>query len=447
MSTSGATGLTPLAHARAALVCLTLTTTCGRAETPLRDNAKEKPLEPCAVAERSPSRLHLDRGRPIYVEPISFAIGKHSYLLAGEPLYIWKARAPGEPANLDSSEALLGIIDSQDSIIHGLLRPPVPGSKGKRIADVRFAADANGYAAVFAVTEPRTSGGTEPPLLSYWFGRHDGLAWHSLQRLPLPAGGTLITESASQLIRKGWTFLLAAIISTPRGHDVAVYTVTIGDVGLEILPVRSAAYVALGLAPSASGTNGDPVMYVVRPDSTQTADANSVSAFTRVAGKWQHQGFVIRGGRRPVHQPMITMTPKATILSWLRHDEVLRTRSALAARILPEARLGPTVMLADSVTDAVSMHAAAAPRWVVSRVADSRPTLALVEWDGDAQPVIRDAIVNPYAGPVLAYAVGSPGIGVVVGPLMGQPPREEVVVSAAIEFVSRCRARPPASSP
>ena len=69
-----------------------------------------------------------------------------------------------------------------------------------------------------------------------------------------------------------------------------------------------------------------------------------------------------------------------------------------------------------------------------------RLTLSLIDWEGEKLPVVRDVVVNPYTGPALAYAIGDTVVA--VGPLMGQFPREELVVSAALRFAARCKSQP-----
>jgi hypothetical protein len=372
----------------------------------------------------------------MYVEPMAFARAAESFVLAGEPLYAWKPRDTSRGgAQLDTAEALLGVVFERSGHVAALPKPPLNGT----LTNVRLLADGEQYAAVFALTKKRTRGGQEPALLGYWFGRTDGKTWHSLEQLPLPPSGDLNTREASRLVRVAGVLMIAAPFGTDARQDVAVFTRKSEGWSVETVPARGTAYVAL------TESAALPFLYVVRPDTTRDADANSLSLFVRASGSWRPLGFLVHGGRQPVHHPTVVAQDDIQILSWIEDDEVSRTRSARAARLRPDGTLGSAVTLARGIEDVIPVHDASGSfRWVVSnRTSDGQPTLTLVEWGGrDGEPEIRDVVVNPFTGPALAYSTRDGDV--VVGPVMGRSPREELVVSGVLRFALRCGSKHPA---
>lgn len=376
----------------------------------------------CPVATRPIQKLVLTDGRGAYVEPMAFAQGPTSAILAGEPMYVWKR---GEP---DSTHGLLGaVLNGQEW--RGLPRPPLEGV----LTHIRMAPDSAGFDVVFALTDSTSVGRYEEKVISYWYGYTDGRRWTRLQRLPLPRG-PMNARAATRLVRVGSDLMIAVPYGTEGREKVAVFTQYRTTWRMDTLAVREARYLALGVL------QDTPMLLVVYPASDVNRDANSLWAFERVSNGWRPLGLVVRGGSNPVHDPTLSRDASGEMLSWLASDD----RGALvlnAAAFRRNGTIGPTHVVARDVIHWDLVREAPQTQWVVDiRHDDSTRVLQLIVWQGN-QPRIRDVIANPYLGLMMGASLrGSPAA---IGPLLDRSDNDYPFVSGILRFIDRCSATVP----
>lgn len=377
----------------------------------------------CALeTRRAVGPLRLDDGRAVYVEPMAFARTSRSSILAGEPMYVGAGNHAA--ARSDTAHRLVGVT-LEGEHLRPLPRPDVPGV----VTHLRLAPDDGEYVAVFAVTDSSSVGRYDEVVLSYWWGRTDGRVWRSLEQLPLPSG-LLVGRRASELVRAGDEWLLAIPYRTADGQNVAVYARSQGRWLLDTIATEAAAYVAL------TAVRDVPILYVVYPASTG-ADTNSLWLFVRLGESWYSRGRVIRGGNRPVHDPMLASHGPSRVLSWIRVDAATGTRSAFAALVDDTGALGAAHLLARDVEywDVIRGPTSAAA-WVIGVApANDNGRLAFVEWRGD-RPRVIDLVTNPFMGPMLGALLATRATA--LGPIFDRSNTKEPLTSGVLRFVRRC---------
>lgn len=384
----------------------------------------------CEPVTREPSPLRLEDGRGVYVEPMALARGSTPSVLAGYPVYVWKRNGLG--AEWDSAAAAVGVVLGDASGARLLPPPQVGQTTQEIITHLRLTPSGAGYLAVaFAVATPPPAArpGHEHTVVAYWFGRTDGVRWDSLESLPLPAGGTLQTREASQLLRDGQSFVIAVPYATGAGTDVAIYTRERERWRRDTLGLERVSYVALAASPAG------PLLYVVQPDTGRGSDSNSLSLFARVGGTWHDRGFLLHGGRFAIHHPVVSAQGGIQTLTWVT-DGQPSGRVAHAARLRSDGTLGATTTLANQVEDVTPVLATDGPtRWVANVSDRGQLVLALIEWSGN-EPTIRDLVVNPFTGWVASFAAETSDV--VFGPVLNRAPGAEALLTGMMPMAPRC---------
>lgn len=394
----------------------------------LADSVGAQKAATCSVETRAAGKLRLDDGRAAYVEPMAFLHTAESAVLAGEPMYVWSAGAYS--SGLGPDHDLLGV----QLTARGVSALPKPGIDGI-VTHVRLAADGNGYAAVFAVTDSSSASGRyEEVVLSYWFGRSDGREWTALERLPMPSG-PLHARRASDLVRVGSEWLLAIPFVHGTEVHVAVYSRSVTGWRIRAIPTFAADYVVL------TERRGTPDLYVVHPD-TIPPDGNSFWLYSRHGSDWQLREHLLKGGTSPIHFPAIASDDASRVMTWIRADRNTGAHKAFAARIDEGGLLGPAHLLANDVGywDVIRGRASR-PAWVIGSVdSTGAERMTFLEWEGN-RPVIRDIIANPFTGLFLgAILKGEPAA---IGPLFAPADKEEPLVSGILRFERRCHSAVP----
>ena len=371
--------------------------------------------------------MRLRDSRAIYVEPMAYVTRGSERLLAGYPVYTW-TRAHGDSARLDRTAAYVGLLIGDSAV--SPLPSPMPDAI---VTDIRLRADTGRwFHAVFARAAAPDKQGHDPRILSYWYGRTDGVTWDAIEPLPMPAMERLVSREASELVAPRGALMLAVPFGDDGRRDVAIYVREQGQWRMEILSTHSVAYVAIA-------TGDTPLLYVVRPDTTNMPDMNSLSLFTRDSAGWRDHGVLVRGARSPIHHLETHERSGAWTLSWFTRDVVSHVRTVQAARLARDGTLAERAIVAEGVIDVWPMRSHSGPtRWAIATHAGDRQLLSLVEW-GKGLPVVRDVVANPFEGQLLTYE-GSDG-AVAVGPVLDRVPGAESLVSGTLRFELRCNAR------
>ena len=395
---------------------------------PLRSSAAE-PQPACSTGNRIAERLIIDGTFSVYVEPMTIAVSDRSMLLAGSPTFLWQR--VGGSIQEKSTGSALGAYRSASGTVSALPKPGLSGS----LTDIRLAEVRSGrYAAVFAQLQEPENYNT---FVNYWYSTTSGQAWDSLERLPHPISGTLVTNQATDLVRIGEILMVAVPIRQQSRVDVAVFVRANGQWSIEVVPTKHVAYLAL----SAEASDG-PLLAVVRPDTTLRSDWNSLSLFVREGQKWVDRGFAVHGGSEPIYEPRLIASRGIHMLSWRARIVATKKQVARAVRVARGSLVGAVATLAADIEEMTPVVGTkSSPMWVVSTPAtETNPGLLQLVRLANGVPQIPYTGVNPFTGTLRAFA--SPDGVDVFGPIEGQDPTQEPVVSALLRIDDRCTPGP-----
>lgn len=188
-----------------------------KSQTVVRDESRPR----CTARELSRARLIVEGGRELYLEPVVFAVSGERALLAGKPSYIFRNRAPGDTADLESRHVIFGALIEPDGTARTVSPPPV--NDGKVTAVAAAASGVNSWRVIFAELDSIAT--NYPQVISaYWHGMYDGTRWSALERLPQPEGVSLLYSDNSQVKESGDTVVWAALARVANGrHGVALF--------------------------------------------------------------------------------------------------------------------------------------------------------------------------------------------------------------------------------
>lgn len=256
----------------------------------------------------TPARL--DSVHRIYVEQETVSAQRDGrVLVAGKPIYLW--RRNGDDFDQLDGDSLIGIVVDRSFHARALISP-LPG---RAIGGVRAAAMDDGWWVVtFAEIVPAPAP-KDPLVLGVWSGETDGVRWRSVERLPA-VKDSMVTWSMSALFwRDGRTILAVPSRSTTeeRPRRVVLFERRSGQWTANSLDFGLRSYVAVG----ASATHD--VLAVIRPDTTQRSDGNSLFTYARRHGDsaWVQHPRIVRGGDdRSTHDPALLIRGDGLVISW-----------------------------------------------------------------------------------------------------------------------------------
>jgi hypothetical protein len=171
----------------------------------------------CVGREVSRTRLLVDGGRELYVEPSVLAVSGSRTLLAGKPSYLFLKREPDEAAEVESRNTVFAVVLEADGSAQLVPPPPVAGSMLAAVAGV--GALSNSWRVIFA--EVDSVGVDDPNVEAFWHGIYDGRVWSFLERLPQPSGKTLQYLNTSPIGETADTVVWAAL-TTFEEHQQSV---------------------------------------------------------------------------------------------------------------------------------------------------------------------------------------------------------------------------------
>ncbi len=171
----------------------------------------------CTGQELSRTRLIVDGGRELYVEPSVLAVSGSRSLLAGKPSYLFLKRDAGETAELESRNTVFGVVLDADGSARVVPAPPVPGSLLAAVAGIGTGSER--WRVIFAEVDSIGVGDTR--VAAFWHGVYDGRRWSSLERLPQPPGKALQYLNTSPVAENADTVVWAAL-TTLEEHQQSV---------------------------------------------------------------------------------------------------------------------------------------------------------------------------------------------------------------------------------
>lgn len=369
-------------------------------------------------------------GHAAYVEPQTFVSEGDRVLLAGTPMFVWETR--GRIGLVEGDSTIGAVLDAT-----GNARPLASPIAARLVNDVRAAATGSGsWAVMFAEAEP-----VQPPamprVVAYWFGITDGARWNSVNRIAIGDGAPR-SISASSLVKVGQGYALAVPINREDRRDVLVVEWTSTELRSHIVATKMAGYLAL-----AATSAGDLVLGVVRPDTTEREDENSLFVYQRSANSnsWRALPRLVRGLGQPVRDPSIDLND-GVVVTWSSSSVTGEPNArALVARSLA-GELPSPLILAGGVDQVFETSRESQPVWIISL----RPTsasgsrLRIVVRSADGVSQVSD-LPNPFHRPFAGAWLGSRRLLLTSG-VAGGSPTEPPVTSRVLSIDFRCGAAP-----
>ncbi|HEV7991091.1 MAG TPA: hypothetical protein VGP25_04655 [Gemmatimonadaceae bacterium] len=382
-------------------------------------------VDPKAI--EMPARL--GDGTTLYVEQETVVPQSDGrVLVAGEPVFQWRQTSAG--AELVAQDSLIGMVITPPSTVRAVISP-LPG---RSLASMRSVALPDGwwlvtFAEVVPVQLPK-----HPKVLAVWAGETDGMNWRAVERLPsVPDSLYISTYSPSALASRDGRVLLALQSVRDDQPRVVLYSRGAEGWSAKSIFVGRRAYVA------ATVTESHELLAVVRNDSTEREDVNSLFLYARPRGDttWTEKVRLVRGFRSPVYDPLFDAHDAGVLLTWRVTSQDARETTAWSAELSP---LGDTIgPIRQFASDArLVYHAPRGNRGVWVTTNDERPLdrFQLIEHDARSIPTAVSESSTPYGG-VLGAALTMDFL-VVVASRRGASPDEPAVISLIRSFPWRC---------
>lgn len=382
----------------------------------------------CLATSPRITDARLDDRHSIYVEQETASAHRDGrVLVAGEPVFVWAQR--GERHELLEQDSLIGMVISPPSTVRALVSP----LRGRSIGAMRSAALADGWWLVtFAEVVP-ASVPQRPKVLAMWSGETDGTTWRGVERLPLVPDSLDLRQLGQLSSRGGRAHLLVQSWSegAPR---VVLYSREDGLWSASSLQVGHRAYAAVAT------TTTHLVLAVVRPDTTEREDVNSLFVSSRRFGDsaWSPPVRVVRGFRSPVRDPLLTDRADGVLLSWRveSHDRRKQTAGYVNLGTRGELLGSPGHVASDAGR---LVHASGGDRgvWSVMQNDGLMRRLQLVEHDVMSTPTAAVVSATTYGGGIAA-ALTSDYL-VLIASRPGRSTADAAVVSSIRTYTWRCK--------
>ena len=360
-----------------------------------RSPSPPRPAASCQLLGTRDASLTL-RGHSAYIEPQAFVSDGDRLLLVGRPTYVWRK---GGPVALIAGDSTVGAVLDGAGHAESLPSPIAP----RLVNDMRAAAATKGsWAVMFAEAEPRRPQDT-PQVTAYWFGITDGTRWKNLTRLPTE-GMSPRSISASDLVRTPHGYVLGVPIDRGARRDVLIVEWGGDRLRSEIVETKAAGYVSM-----AASAGGDLLLAVVRPDTTEREDENSLFVYQRDAGarSWRALRRVARGAGRPVRDPTMSITNRDIVLTW-RATPPASPAEAYAVVGQPLEVATTPLFLGSDVEQALIAWRDGKPMWVLAAApARGEGARLRVVAQGDSGIVTIAEVASPFHRPIAAAWLGS----------------------------------------
>lgn len=348
-----------------------------------RANARPRPASCLATSPLIVDAL-LDGRHPVYVEQetvVSQSDGR--VLVAGSPVFVWERR--GERYELVDQDTIVGMVVRTPSDVRAVASP-LPG---RSLTEFRSAALADGWWLVtFAEVAPsHLPPPQRPRVLAVWAGETDGTRWRAVERLPATPD-SLETGLTSRLAWRDGRAMLAMLSITGDRRRVTLFTRQSGAWSTTAVDVALPAYVDV------AATATHDVLVVVRPDTTEREDINSLFVHTRSKSRpdWTSGVRLVRGDRSPVRSPVLNETDGGLLLSWRITSDQARLGTAWSTWLDPSG--APAAPISRVTGDARQLTGAIGRGggvWAVTDRTWPLSLLQLIEHDG------HGAIVGAHA--------------------------------------------------
>jgi hypothetical protein len=296
----------------------------------------------CAIRETGRARVAIDPGGELYVEPRAFVASGNDVLLAGWPAYRF-ARNPDGTRRQVEDENLFGVVLPE----RGAPIPVRTPLQARLVNSIRALPDGRGgWEVLFSENGDFPRGSFERPdsVVRLWYGvlRATG-TWASLDTVPIdPELPIPSINGSSRLLRVRDTLFWATVVSVERWRrDVALFWRTASGWDHELVVTRRAGYLDLAYHDSTG-----IVMAVVRPDSTENPDVNSLFLYAREGG-WRITERLALGRDEPNHYPRFSESRREAYLTWLSETNGGRSREVRTTALDGRAHGSPITVDSD----------------------------------------------------------------------------------------------------
>lgn len=389
----------------------------------------------CTARELSRTRLVVEGGRELYLEPKVFTFSGGRALLAGKPSYLFHPRKPNAVAEVESRHVVFGAVIEADGSARAVPAPPVNAGKVSAVAGI--ASEPGSWRVIFAELDSIATDSPAP--VSFWHGIYDSTGWSAIERLPGPPGTPLLYYNSSRLTQNGDTVVWAAmsqVTSTRQG--VVVFERRAGAWSHQVVTTPFTDDAELVHLPPLGF-----ILAVVHRDTAIASDKKAVFLYTRRSG-WQLHRRVASGEERSVLGVSIHASGGGGVLSWV-------SNAGTAANARPELRaMIGAIWSHDSsilvVDPSVLQGYASVPMstgesvWVAGHDTGQGRTgeLRLIS-HSNRSPAVLWRTPHPYLGPFAATAHSATDV-LIVGPELDSA--RELLVSLILRLRVDCQPEP-----
>jgi hypothetical protein len=266
-----------------------------------------------------------------------------------------------------------------------------------------------------------------------WAAETDGSSWRSLQPLPMIIDSMVPAEASALVVRDGRALL---VVPSEKRFErrVVTYTRDNGQWSASVGSVGFLTYVAL------AATTSRDLLAVVRPDSTEREDNNSLFVYAKAPADttWRLRSRLVRGYRSPVRDPVFSEDGDGLTLAWRVTSPEQRSRTAWFTRLNAQGdTIASNVRFSSEVELLYDAARGGNGLWVSSDRGNPSATLRFVEHHGTSTPSPERITPTTYRG-LLGLTI-TKDYAVVIASQTGKAPGDPAVISIIQSHPWRCQ--------
>ena len=331
--------------------------------------------ESCRIELLGEQMLRDRAGRYYVVEPQAVASNGREVFVAGSPSI--ELSSIGDSWRMAEPDTVFGAIVAPGKPAQIV---PSPAGVSDTVDGATAVAHPDGsWSVIFMETDSAVFLGREAGVRHIRYGRYGPSGWGPLETLPFPSGFERPHYYlAGPPILAGDSLVWAVTVNAKEGFTRGLLFVRFqGRWSVEVIPTSTVVYAVPGWLP----TTG-LLLAVIRPDSTEESDANSLFIFAR-RPVWKQIQRVMRGNLTLAHHPRWVATRAGLTLGW----RVIPRVGPMAA-ITGAVDASGIVTPRDTITGIRSLSASftstggSAGTWLTRHAAESGDSIRITRVDG-----------------------------------------------------------------